>query len=241
MVGVPTDAPLRLPCWLVELYGQNRRSLPQKSVIAFSELALLTASYFVLFGNRLQGVRAFGSHPSQVRNTALFGFNIVVYCRISVTLFVFLKRAIPLEEAVSVLMAFALYLIGFPLMARGADVVWGALDVVGVGLFCLGSLVNTGSEWQRYRFKQRPESSGKLFTRGLFALSMHVNYFGDLLWVSGYAAVTRNLYAVLVPSFLFVFFYFFNIPKLDAYLQGRYGSQFEDYARKTKRFIPYLL
>lgn len=225
----------------MELYGQKSRSLPQKGVIVLSELALLTASYFVLFGNLLHGVRAFGTHPSQVRNAALFGLNVVIFCRISITLFVFLKRAIPLEEAVSIPMAFALYLLGFPLMAHGADTPWGAPDVIGVGLFCLGSLVNTGSEWQRYRFKQRPESSGRLFTHGLFGLSMHVNYFGDLLWVSGYAAVTRNVYAALVPIFLFVFFYFFNIPKLDAYLKRRYGSQFEDYARKTSRLIPYLL
>ena len=70
---------------------------------------------------------------------------------------------------------------------------------------------------------------------------MHINYFGDLLWVLGYAFVTNNLYSFLIPLFLFCFFYFYNIPKLDAYLAERYQDAFEEYRRKTKRFIPFVI
>jgi len=225
----------------MDLYGAKDRSLPQKGVIVLLELALIGLSYAVLFGPVLERVRAFGAHPHPTRNTILFLLNGIVFVRFLATLFVFLRRSIPLAEAFSVPFAFALYLVGFPLMARGAGVPLNALDFLGVALFAVGSLINTVSEYQRHRFKQRPDSQGRLFTQGLFAYAMHINYFGDLLWVGGYACITNNPYAALVPVFLFCFFYFLNIPKLDAYLAQRYGGQFQAYARSTKRFIPFVL
>ena len=225
----------------MELYGEKSSSLPQKFVILVAEMALIVASYFVLFGDWLSSVRAFDATPLGLRNEVLFGFNLIVFARFLLTLFVFLERKIPLEETFSVPMAFALYLLGFPLMARGAAIPFGALEVVGIALFFIGSFLNTYSEHQRRVFKRRAENRGKLHTGGLFSLSMHVNYFGDLLWVSGYACVTRNVYAAIVPVFLFSFFYFFNIPKLDAHLKDRYGEAFIAYEKRTKRLIPFVL
>ena len=49
-------------------------------------------------------------------------------------------------------------------------------------------------------FKRRPENKGKLFTGGLFAVSMHPNYFGDLLWVSGYALRDAQRFLVADPG-----------------------------------------
>jgi protein-S-isoprenylcysteine O-methyltransferase Ste14 len=230
-----------LPSRVVELYGIESRSLPQKGAILLSELVLIGLAYHVLFGELLAGVRAFGAAPEPARNLALFAFDLVVVARFLLTLFVFLRRKIPLEETFSVPLAFALYLLGFPLMARGREVPFGALEFAGVGLFLAGSVLNTLSEWQRHRFKLRPESKGKLYSGGLFSLSIHVNYFGDLLWVLGYALVTHNGYALLVPVCLFCFFWFFNVPKLDAYLRERYGDQFSEYERRTKRLVPFVL
>ena len=205
------------------------------------ELLLIAASYFVLFGPLLRGFRAFGDEPSFARNLTLFAFNLVVFARFLGTMFVFVERRIPWEEALSIPVAFALYLLGFPLLAKPKSVDFGAIEVLGIGLFVVGSFINTYSEHQRRRFKRRAENKGKLFTGGLFAVSMHPNYFGDLLWVSGYACATRNAFAWLIPALLFCFFYFFNIPKLDRHLRGRYGEAFVDYERRTKRLIPFLL
>lgn len=225
----------------MEMYGSKSSSTAQKVAILLAESVLVGVSYWVLFAGGLPGVRAFGAEPSGPRNLTLFAFNLVVFARFLLTLFVFLKRTIPWGETVSVPMAFGLYLLGFPLMARPATVPFGALEIVGIVLFVVGSFLNTFSEYQRRRWKARPESRGKLYTQGLFATSMHINYFGDLLWVSGYACVTHNAYAFLVPAFLFAFFYFFNVPKLDAYLRERYGEQFADYEKRTKRLIPFVL
>ncbi len=225
----------------MDMYGEKNPSLPQKTIIVAVELALIAVSYFVLFGPLLSELRAFGEAPNVARNATLFAFNLVVFARFLGTLFVFIERRMPWEEAFSVPLAFALYLLGFPLLARSNSVGFGAIEVLGIGLFVIGSFINTYSEHQRRRFKRRPENAGKLFTGGLFALSMHPNYFGDLLWVGGYACVTRNAWSWLVPAFLFCFFYFFNIPKLDRYLRDRYGEAFKAYESRTKRLIPFIL
>lgn len=225
----------------MDMYGEKSPSRPQKLVIVTIELGLIAASYFVLFGSLLRGLRAFGDAPNFARNVTLFAFDLVVFARFLATMFVFVERRIPWEEAFSIPIAFALYLLGFPLLSRPASVGFGVIDVMGIVLFAVGSFINTYSEHQRRCFKRRAENTGKLFTGGLFAVSMHPNYFGDLLWVSGYACVTRNAFAWLIPAFLFCLFHFFNVPKLDRHLREHYGDTFVDYERRTKRLIPFLL
>lgn len=225
----------------MEMYGARSASWPQKSIILAAEVALIGVSYGVLFGDWLQGIRAFGEAPSLPRNVALFTFNIIVFTRFLLTLFVFLRRQIPWEEAFSVPAAFGLYLLGFPLLAMPASVVWGFWETLGVVLFGVGSFINSYSEYQRHRFKLRKENDGKIYTGGLFRYSMHINYFGDLLWVAGYACLTHNTWSALVPAVLFCFFQFYNVPKLDAYLRERYGEAFANYERRTKRLVPFVL
>jgi protein-S-isoprenylcysteine O-methyltransferase Ste14 len=225
----------------MNMYGEKSPSWPQKLVIVSAELVLIAVSYLVLFGPLLPGLRAFGDSPSFARNVTLFAFNVVVFVRFLLTLFVFVERRIPWPEAFSIPTAFALYLGGFPLLARGSSVSFGPLEVAGIALFVVGSFVNTYSEHQRRRFKRRDENQGKLYTGGLFSLSMHPNYFGDLLWVSGYACVTHNGFAWIIPGFLFGFFYFYNVPKLDHHLRQRYGAAFVTYERRTKRLVPFVL
>ena len=216
--------------WAMDLYGRKEASTGQKVLIVAAEVAWLAVSYAVLFGSRGGGTRAL----------TLFAFNLAVFTRFLATLVVFLRRRIPWEEAFSVCLAFGLYMVGFPLLARPGDPFWGA-ELAGIVLFLAGSLVNTLSEYQRHRFKARSENRGRLYTGGLFSASMHVNYFGDLAWITGYACVTGTVWAFAVPVLLFVFFWFYNIPKLDAHLEERYGEEFREYRRRTRRLIPYLL
>jgi protein-S-isoprenylcysteine O-methyltransferase Ste14 len=225
----------------MDLYGKSDRSIPQKTVIIVAELAFVLLSAFILFP-RETGIRIFPTELGPAsRRAILLAFNLIVFARIMLTLFVFLRRRIPLEEAISIPLAFALYYLGFALLGAGSGSPWGLLDDIGVLLFVSGSVLNTFAEHQRHAWKRNPANKGKLFTGGLFSLSMHINYFGDFLWVLGYAFVTNNLYSFLIPLFLFCFFYFYNIPKIDAYLAERYQLDFEEYRRQTKRFIPFIL
>ncbi|NOZ45677.1 MAG: DUF1295 domain-containing protein [Chlorobi bacterium] len=224
----------------MELYGTYSKSILQKTIILTLEIALIVYSYYCLFGN---GFVVFGMQPSDAninRRIIIFTFNVIVFLRILVTIFHLVKRKIPMEEAFSIPMAFALYYIGFVYFVYHSVHTIDTFDVFAVLLFLFGSYLNTGSELMRNKWKKNPENKGKLYTKGLFKYSMHINYFGDLLWVSAYAMITRNWYSIVIPVFLFCFFAFFNIPKLDKYLSEKYDTDFKDYKSKTKKFIPLI-
>lgn len=228
----------------MELYGKKSKSIPQKIFIVTMEIILLFIAWKILFGTWGAVIYEWLSFPppagNQVRNTISFIFSIVVFLRLGFMMFFLLKRKIPLEEAFSIPFAFSLYYIGFALLTVNSNIPVGGADYFGVGLFALGSFLNTFSELQRHFWKQQPENKGRLYTQGLFQYSMHINYFGDLLWVCGYAVIARNIWAWTIPVFLFCFFAFYNIPKLDAHLKEKYKSQYDAFLSRTKRFIPFI-
>jgi len=226
----------------MELYGKKDRSILQKSIILVLEVVIVALSYWILFREGYFKIFQSSEHiiGNEVRHILLFAFNLIVFVRICFTLFYFIKRHIPWEEVFSISMAFGLYYIGFALLGYKSQQDINFVDVFGIALFLFGSYLNTGSEISRHKWKKNPENKGKLYTIGLFKFSMHINFFGDLLWVCGYALVTRNWYSGLIVFFLFCFFAFVNIPKLDEYLASRYKEQFEDYKKRTKKFIPFI-
>lgn len=228
----------------MDMYGKHSKSIPQKSLILISELLLLWLSFWILF--RDGGQIIFGwlgieeIEASRERKLIIFCFSLVVFLRVGYMMLFFLKRRIPWEESISIPLAFALYYVGFSLLVLPSEEVIGLIDYIATGIFFLGSVLNTGSEWQRHQFKRDPLNKGKLYTGGLFKYSMHMNFFGDLLWVTGYALITRNWYSALIVLFLLCFFVFYNVPKLDAYLSDKYGNAFKEYAANTKKLIPYI-
>lgn len=228
----------------MELYGKQSSSLWQKTTITIAELLLLVLSFAILFMPFGESVFEYvwGSKPQALplRKAIVFGFSIIVFIRMKATLFIFLKRQIPLEEVISVPVAFSLYYIGFSFFVINSPEVLGLPDYFAMALFVWGSYLNSFSEYRRHVWKKRPENKGKIYTEGLFKYSMHINYFGDMLWVIAYTIICHNIWAYTIPAFLFAFFAFANIPKLDAYLAEKYGDSFKEYAAKTKKFIPYI-
>ncbi len=228
----------------MDLYGKKAKSIPQKLIIIGLELVLLYFAYFIAFKKGGTSIyNWFGidlQEGNLMRRIIIFSFSIIVFLRISFAMFVFVKRRIPFEETVSVPLAFALYYIGFAFFGYGSPSSIGMIDYFGILIFLYGSYLNSFSEYQRYVWKKDPTNKGKLYTINLFKYSMHINYFGDLLWVIGYSVLTHNIYSAWIPIFLFLFFVFFNIPKLDNYLAEKYKNQFSEYKNHTKKFIPFI-
>jgi len=221
----------------MDLYAQKGKSIPQKILMVAVELVLIHISYLVLFG----GWGAPVPRGSEVFGRALILiFNFIVFFRLGLTWFVFLERRIPFDEAISVSIAFAAYYVGFSLFAVHGSGFSLSLAVAGIVLFLVGSFFNTWAEFQRRRWKARPENKGHLYTGGLFRLTRHPNYFGDCLWVLGYALCADNGWALLVPLVLAAFFLFYNIPKLEEHLGSHYGEEFETYRKKTRSLIPFI-
>jgi len=45
---------------------------------------------------------------------------------------------------------------------------------------------------------------------------------------------------VIVPALMLAGFVSVNIPILDAHLREHYGTAFDEYARKTRKLIPFI-
>ncbi|KAK4565887.1 hypothetical protein LTR86_003736 [Recurvomyces mirabilis] len=115
--------------------------------------------------------------------------------------------------------------------------------IVGTVLYAVGLFIEWFSEIQRHRFKKDPANKGKVYQGGLFSLSRHVNYFGYMMWRTGYALAGGGWIwgAVVVASFTYSFTRV-SIPDLQSYLEDRYGEQYQAYEQKVPyKFIPYLL
>ncbi len=226
------------------LYQNHASSIPQKVTLVLLETAiLLTAAWLLLrnggrFVHDLAGTGFLKGDTG--RNSMLLFLYFIVYIRMLLTIFYLLKREMPWKEAFTIPIAFSFYYLGFTLFALNTEKSLTWWDFLFVLLFLFGSFLNSFSELQRHWWKKNPLNQGKLFTRGLFRFSMHINYFGDLVWVTALALLTRSVFALVIPLLLFFLFVFYNIPLLDRHLAWKYGEQFAHYKKTASKFIPFI-
>ncbi|KAK3117457.1 hypothetical protein LTR53_001144 [Teratosphaeriaceae sp. CCFEE 6253] len=114
--------------------------------------------------------------------------------------------------------------------------------IVGSTMYTLGLFIEWYSEVQRHVWKKDPANKGKVYDRGLFGLSRHVNYFGYTMWRTGYALAAGGwVWGSVVGAWFTYDFTQRGIPVLQHYLQDRYGEQYQAYERKVPaKFVPFL-
>lgn len=173
-----------------------------------------------------------------LRRALLAVTSVVMLVRIAATGLILLPRRMGVSEAVVVAAWLAIIHFTFAVTGGSNPQPVGLLAFSGLVLFVAGSTINTVSEIGRFRFKRRPENSGRLYTGGLFAWSMHVNYFGDILWCFGMSLIAGRGIALVIPVLMTAMFVWIHIPRLDAHLARKYGEQFDSYRRTTKKLIP---
>ncbi|WP_029041071.1 DUF1295 domain-containing protein [Cucumibacter marinus] len=228
----------------MDLYADKSASVPQKLSITAIEAAILLLSGYVLFGPGGEMISGWFGWPQfetiPARRYVIFGFSVVILLRMAFTMFYLMKRTMPWAEVFSVPAAFSLYYLGFAIAVLPSDAPLGWIDYAGIALFALGCYLNTASELDRDRFKKDPANKGKIYSGGLWGLSMHINFFGDIVWITAYAVVAQSLWACAIPLLAVGFFAFYNVPMLDAHLAKRYGDQFTAYAARTKKLVPFV-
>ena len=226
-------------------YGQYSKNIPQKIFLNLLELLILWISYMILFngwGDIILGWLKIPTHEgNHLRRSSIFTMEILIFLSYVATTVFFVRRKISWIEALNLPIAFALYYIGFALLGYNSMQAVNWIDWLGVALVIIGASFHFVAELERHIFKKDPQNKGRLYTKGLWSLSRHVNYFSDLLWVTGFSLITRNWWSVLIIIFLFTFFYFYNIPLQEKYLAEKYGEQFQEYKQKTKSLIPFII
>ncbi|WP_334329278.1 DUF1295 domain-containing protein [Companilactobacillus sp. HBUAS59699] len=176
------------------MYGIHRKTLPAKIFILLMQIIYVLIDY-----------KWITPHLTSTMAINMFLLILITFIRLNSMMFIWLPRGISWKEAIRNSLAFGLYYLGFPILA-----IWSSFNLVWFGwlLFIIGSSVNSLSELLRKPFKADPNNKGKLYTGGLFKYAVHINYFGDVLWVLGFAIVTGNIWSLLIPIMLLCMFVF---------------------------------
>ncbi|TPX41453.1 hypothetical protein SeMB42_g00772 [Synchytrium endobioticum] len=116
------------------------------------------------------------------------------------------------------------------------------LDYLGIGLFALGSCLETVSDIQRKNFIEDKKNAGRIQTNGLFSLARHINYGGFVLWRLGHALATGSAWALFAPLANLYDFLARAIPAMDKRMVQKNKPQWEQYKKSTPhKLIPYII
>jgi len=218
----------------MQFTGEHSTSFGWKCVILVGFSVALLASAWLMFA----GTGTFRVEGDLGRQAILMACSVVYAVRVSITLFVFLRRKVVWWEGLLGAVGLPALLFLFASVGGDQDKPLGAVDALGVILYLLGSYLGTRSELSRYIWKAKPANKGHLYTQGLFRYARHINYLGDVVLFTGFALITRDPWMLIVPLAMTVSFVLMVIPAHDAYLDNRYGDEFRKYARETKRLLP---
>ncbi len=222
---------------------EHSPSIPVKVLLSASILAgvfvsaALTSGYSEFLMLLFKYEKAGGNIHRQI---IILSCGLIYFFRFTICMFIFLKRKISWFEGglVSFLFFMMFYLFGISAGSHAEPV--GLMDIVGVFLFFAGSWINTLADYQRYAWKRKIENKGRLYTKGLFKHAMHINYFGDSILYVGLALITLELVCLFVSIVIIVNFVVLQIPMLDRHLSNKYGDEFDEYVKQTKKFIPFV-
>ncbi len=220
----------------LQFQGEKTPSVPRKVAIIIWYLIAIGAAVWLWF---LEG--DYADHSGQIgRQLMLVACALIYVARAAYTLLFFVKRTVPWWEA-----AWGGGMIGFVLFmfvrhGLRAPQPLGYADGVALFIYLAGSYLGTASEHSRHIWKSLPENKGHLYTKGLFRYCRHINYLGDLLLFLGFAILTRQLWTGIVPLIMALNFVLILIPAHDAYLAMRYGAEFEEYARRSSKLVPFI-
>ena len=182
------------------------------------------------------------SFPNRLTSSLLCVCGAIFVARQLLCIYVLMPRSISMEEIVTVLGIFLgsiFWSFTYNIEARNdMEPTYQQTFLMFSGLFIFigGMFLSVGSEWQRRSLKV----PGRLVTEGLWSFSMHINYFGEFLYYFGWSIITLEWYNFWVPIIMLIGFVWWHIPGLDEYLAGRYQEQFPNYAKTTKKLIPYI-
>ncbi|MCM0606319.1 MAG: DUF2177 family protein [Xanthomonadaceae bacterium] len=206
-------------------------------VSSLSFRAKLVLALTLIWGLRLAihlGIRTYSHNKEDIRYA-----NWRREWKKSEPLFAFLK--------VFLLQGIVLGLVSLPLAfsIQSSNNILTPYDFLGVCLFLIGFVFESISDLELMIFKRNKENQGKVIKTGLWSLSRHPNYFGEILiwWGFFFLSVSLPHSLMMVISPLLITYLLMNVsgvPMLENVMKSK-GSEFENYVKKTPALFPFNL
>ena len=127
-----------------------------------------------------------------------------------------------------------------------SGVVMNSIFFIGLLIFILGLSIEIIADYQKTVFRRNIENKDKFITTGLWSLSRHPNYFGEILLWTGIAIMSISSlqglqYLTLIsPIFVYVLLvYISGVRILEAQAEKKWGhlDSFKEYIKNTPRLF----
>ena len=150
-----------------------------------------------------------------------------------------------------IIQAFWIFMVSSPIILLNSqccyDVALNYRDIIGTSLWALGFAIESISDAQKYNFRNNPDNNGKFCNKGLWSISRHPNYFGEIiLWwgifITSSNVFTQEMYWTLLSpitvTFLIMFVSGINI--LEVSSNKKYGmlDEYKEYKQNVSVLIP---
>ena len=139
-------------------------------------------------------------------------------------------------------------LLGASLVYQQQATQLSALTIAGFGVWIIGIIIEGVADVQKYTFTSQTKNAGKWIDQGLWHLSRHPNYFGEILtWLGVYLFAIPYLHnwqlwiAAVSPLYIFVLLRFVSgVPILEKSADKRWGDQasYRAYKKRTGLIVP---
>ena len=127
----------------------------------------------------------------------------------------------------------------------------GLVDYLGIAIWALGFLCEVVADQQKSAFRGEDANRDKFIRHGLWSLSRHPNYFGEILcWLGlclsctqGMNFYPQQLVAFLSPTFVaFLLIHVSGIPLIEKSSDDRWGKmvEYQEYTLMTPVLIPFF-
>jgi steroid 5-alpha reductase family enzyme len=126
---------------------------------------------------------------------------------------------------------------------------FGAFGIAGLCVWMLGFGFEAIADLQKSRFTANPANREKFINVGLWSISRHPNYFGEIVIWIGIAIIALpslqgwGFVTLISPVFVAVLItQISGVPLLEKFSDGKWGGQqdYEEYKRSTPVLIPKL-
>jgi steroid 5-alpha reductase family enzyme len=121
---------------------------------------------------------------------------------------------------------------------------FGVLDVIALGMTAGAIWIEARADRELHRFRASRPAQGAILDSGLWALSRHPNYFGEMsfwwgLWLFGVAASPASWWWTAIgPLVITTMFRFVSLPMMEERSHAR-RSGYAAHAAKTSLVVPW--